>query len=768
MAASQMSFLAERSKGSGAEHLNLVRYAEQAYLDYSMYVVLDRALPFVGDGLKPVQRRIIYAMSELGLGGGAKHKKSARTVGDVIGKFHPHGDSAAYGAMVLMAQDFSFRYPLIDGQGNWGSPDAPDSYAAMRYTEARLTPFAELLLSELGQGTVDWGPNFDGTMEEPMALPARVPHLLLNGATGIAVGMATNIPPHNLAEVMNACLALLDKPKAGVEELMQHIRGPDFPSGADIAATPEEIAEVYRSGRGSVRTRAVYQCEKDGSIVISALPYQVSGSRVLEQIATLLESKKLPMLAELRDESDHENPTRLVLVPRSNRVDSDALMSHLFASTDLESNIRVNLNLIGLNGRPAVKPLPELLGEWLKFRRETTRRRLQHRLEQITRRLHILDGLMIAYLNLDEVIALIRSEDKPKQALVKKFKLSEVQAEAVLEIKLRQLARLEEIRIRDEQQALAQEKASIEKTLASARRLTTLLKRELREIVEKYGDARRSRVQALPEAETISEKSFLRPEPITAVLSQNGWIRVARGHEVRPRELSYRGEDACLHFVRGRLDQPLLVLDTAGRAYTLQTHSLPSARGHGEPLSGHVNAPSGTEFAGLMHVSETEHCLLLADNGYGFLVGTTELISSKRAGKAALSVPAGGRALCPVLVGNPERDWIAICVALPEGSERLLLFPARELSRQSRGRGSRLLGMSAKAFAAGERIVGAAALSPGDSLEVCVDGGDVFSLGPAKLEALKGQRGRRGRSLNLGRRRKKQARIRSLAVKTKG
>ncbi len=769
MADSQISLPSERpGNGGGVERLALCRYAEQAYLDYSMYVVLDRALPFVGDGLKPVQRRIIYAMFELGLGGGAKYKKSARTVGDVIGKFHPHGDSAAYEAMVLMAQDFSFRYPLIDGQGNWGSPDDPRSFAAMRYTEARLAPFAELLLSELGQGTVDWGPNFDGTMEEPAVLPARVPSLLLNGATGIAVGMATDIPPHNLTEVMNACLHLLDKPKAGVEDLMKHIRGPDFASGADIAARPAELVEIYQSGRGSVRTRAVYHCEKDGSIVISTLPHQVSGSRVLEQIAALLEGKKLPMLAELRDESDHEHPIRLVLIPRSSQVDSDALMSHLFASTDLERNVRVNLNLIGLDGRPAVKPLPDLLGEWLKFRRETTRRRLQHRLEQITRRLHILDGLLAAYLNLDEVIALLRSEDKPKPALMKKFKLSETQAEAVLEIKLRQLARLEEIRIRDEQKGLSEEKIGIEKTLASAGRLTTLLKREIKEVIQEYGDERRSRVLELPEARPISEESFLGPEPITAVLSHNGWIRVARGHEVSPEELSYRGGDSCLHFVRGRLDQPLIALDTAGRAYTLQPHGLPSARGHGEPLSSHVSAPSGAEFAGLMTASQSECCLLYGDNGYGFLVEAAELVGSKRAGKAALGVPEGGRALCPVLVDNSKQDWIAVCAAGPEGTERLLLFPARELPRQSRGRGNRLFGLSAKAFAAGERVLDVAALSPGDALKVLTEGGEVFSLSPARQEAFRGQRGQRGRALNLGRRKKKQDRICRLAAKARG
>ena len=767
MADSQVSLNYGPLGAAAAERLALSRYAEQAYLDYSMYVILDRALPFVGDGLKPVQRRIIYAMSELGLSGGAKYKKSARAVGDVIGKFHPHGDSAAYEAMVLMAQAFSFRYPLIDGQGNWGSSDDPHSFAAMRYTEARLSPFAELLLSELGLGTVDWTPNFDGTMEEPVVLPARVPNLLLNGATGIAVGMATDIPPHNLTEVINACLHLLDKPKAGTEELMKHIQGPDFPSGADIAADPGALAEIYRSGRGSIRTRAVYKREKGGSIVISALPYQVSGNRVLEQIAAQMEGKKLPMVAELRDESDHEHPIRLVIVPRSSRVDSKVLMSHLFASTDLERNVRVNLNFIGLDGRPAVKSLPELLGEWLSFRRTTIRRRLQHRLEQITRRLHILEGLLLAYLELDEVIALIRREDRPKPALIKRFGFSEIQAEAVLELKLRQLARLEESRIRDEQKALSKEGDSIKKILASAARLTTLLKRELKEISREYGDARRSCVLALPEAQALSQESLLGPEPVTAVLSQNGWIRAARGHEVDPEELLYRGGDRCLHSVRGRLDQPVAALDSTGRAYTLQPHGLPSARGHGEPLSGRVSAPSGVQFAGLMSVLEAEHYLLYADTGYGFLVHLEDLFGSKKAGKSALSVPEGGCALCPVPVRDPSRDWIAICAADPGGAERLLLFPAQDLPRQVRGRGNRLFGLPRKVFDAGERVAASLALAPGESLEICTQAGEIFTLGAGKQENFRGQRGQRGRVLSLGRRKKKQDRIRRLSAKAK-
>ncbi|HEB82655.1 MAG TPA: DNA topoisomerase IV subunit A, partial [Gammaproteobacteria bacterium] len=557
----------------GVEKLPLSEFTERAYLDYSMYVIMDRALPFIGDGLKPVQRRIVYAMSELGLSASSKHKKSARTVGDVLGKYHPHGDSACYEAMVLMAQPFSYRYPLVDGQGNWGSPDDPKSFAAMRYTESRLGKYAEVLLSELGQGTVDWKPNFDGTLDEPETLPARLPNILLNGGTGIAVGMATDIPPHNLKEVASACVRLLEKPKSTIAELCEHIQGPDFPTEAEIITPRADIHAMYETGHGAIRQRAVYEME-DGAIIITALPYQVSGNKILEQIAAQMIAKKLPMVEDLRDESDHENPTRLVIMPRSNRVNIDELMAHLFATTDLERSYRVNMNMIGINGLPQVKNLKLLLGEWLKFRTTTVRRRLQWRLDKVNKRLHILEALLIAFLNIDEVIAIIREHDKPKPVLMKRFKISDAQAEAILELKLRNLAKLEEMKIRGEQEALEQEREQLEKILGSAARLKTLIRKEIMADAETYGDDRRSPIVEREAAQAMDETALISSDPITVVLSAKGWVRAAKGHEVEPEKLNYKAGDSFLAAARGKSNQMAVFLDSTGRAYTLPAHKL--------------------------------------------------------------------------------------------------------------------------------------------------------------------------------------------------
>ncbi|MBT8149495.1 MAG: DNA topoisomerase IV subunit A, partial [Gammaproteobacteria bacterium] len=579
------------------EQISIKDYAEKAYLDYSMYVILDRALPHVGDGLKPVQRRIVYAMSELGLKATAKYKKSARTVGDVIGKFHPHGDSSVYDAMVIMAQPFNYRYPLIDGQGNWGSADDPKSFAAMRYTESKLTAFADVFMAEVGQGTVDWQPNFDGTLQEPSLLPARAPGILLNGTTGIAVGMATDIPPHNLNEVVSACIHLLDKPKATVRDINEHIVAPDYPTEAEIITPRDAILDIYESGKGSLKMRAVYTREQ-GDIVITALPHQVSGAKVLEQIAAQMQAKKLPTVVDLRDESDHENPTRLVVVPKSNRVDVDALMSHLFHSTDLEKNYRVNLNMIGVNGRPQVKGLVLILKEWLQYRKDTIKRRLQYRLEKIVDRLHLLDGLLIAFLNLDEVIHIIRTEEKPKAVLMKRFKLSELQADYVLDTRLRQLARLEEMKIKAEQEELAAERDALQKTLGSDARLKTLMKKELLQVAEEHGDARRSPLVQRTEAVAYSEDDITTVDPITVVLSEKGWVRAAKGHDIDPQSLSYKSGDKFRLAACGRSNELAVFLDSTGRSYSVPVRSLPSARGQGEPLSGKVNPPSGASFKG--------------------------------------------------------------------------------------------------------------------------------------------------------------------------
>ena len=727
------------------EQLSLKDYAEKAYLDYSMYVILDRALPHIGDGLKPVQRRIVYAMSELGLKASAKYKKSARTVGDVIGKFHPHGDSAAYEAMVLMAQHFSYRYPLVDGQGNWGSPDDPKSFAAMRYTESRLTAYADVLLSELGQGTVDWQPNFDGTLDEPMVLPAQVPNLLLNGTTGIAVGMATDIPPHNLAEVVSATIHLLESPKASVADLCQFIKGPDFPTEAEIVTPADEMLALYETGRGVLRVRAAYTVE-DGAVVIYALPYQVSGAKVLEQIAAQMQARKLPMVADLRDESDHEHPTRLVLVPRSNRIEVDAVMSHLFATTDLERTYRVNLNVIGIDGRPSVKSLLTILKEWLHFRKATVKRRLAYRLDRVERRLHILDGYLIAFLNIDEVIRIIREEDEPKPALIGAFKITDTQAEAILDLKLRNLAKLEEMKIRGEQDELAAERDALKKTLGSEARLKTLIKRELNDVVAAHGDARKSPLMIREEARAFSELELTTADPLTIVLSEKGWIRAAKGHDIDPTALSYKSGDGFRFAAKGKSNLPTVVLDSTGRAYTIPTHQLPSARGQGEPLTGRINPPSGATFEGLLTGQEGDRFLLASDAGYGFVVQFAQLQAKNKAGKALLTLPKNARVLSPAAISGVSECWVA--VATNEG--RMLVFPLSDVPELARGKGNKLIGIpSARAAAREEFVVGLCVVSEGDTLQV-TSGGHYRNFKWSELEHFKGERGRRGSKLPKG------------------
>ena len=728
------------------ETLSLRDYAEKAYLDYSMYVILDRALPNIGDGLKPVQRRIVYAMSELGLKATAKFKKSARTVGDVIGKFHPHGDSAAYEAMVLMAQDFSYRYPLIDGQGNWGSPDDPKSFAAMRYTESRLTRYADILLAELGQGTVDWQPNFDGTLDEPMVLPARVPNLLLNGTTGIAVGMATDIPPHNLREVVKATIRLLEAPRAGLEDLSDIIQGPDFPTDAEIITPRSEISAMYKTGRGSLKMRAAWRVE-DGAVVVHALPHQVSGSKVLEQIAAQMQARKLPMVADLRDESDHEHPTRFVVVPRSNRVDLDGLMSHLFATTDLERNYRVNLNVIGIDGRPGVKPLATILLEWLEFRRTTVRRRLEHRLEKVLKRLHILEGYLVAYLNIDEVIRIVREEDEPRPALMARFQLTELQADAILDLKLRNMAKLEEMKIRGEQNELAEERDDLEKTLGSDARLKTLIKKELESVANDHGDDRRSPIVEREEAKAFSELELTTADPLTIVLSEKGWIRAAKGHDIDPEALSYKSGDGFKLAAKGRSNQPTVVFDSTGRSYSLPSHQLPSARGQGEPLTGRINPPSGATFEALLTGVDADRYLLASDAGYGFVGRFADLQTKNKAGKAVLSLPNGAGVLQPGSVGSADETAM---VAAVTNEGRLLVFPLTDLPELSRGKGNKIIGIpTPRAAAREELMVGAVVLVPGNVLQITA-GKRHLKLKFSDLEHYRGERGRRGNKLPNG------------------
>lgn len=727
------------------EQISLRTYTEKAYLDYSMYVILDRALPNIGDGLKPVQRRIIYAMSELGLKSTAKYKKSARTVGDVIGKFHPHGDSAAYEAMVLMAQPFSYRYPLIDGQGNWGAPDDPKSFAAMRYTESKLAKFAEVLLSELGQGTADWKPNFDGTLEEPEVLPARAPHVLLNGTTGIAVGMATDIPPHNLREVVSACIHLLEAPKATLQELCEHIQGPDYPTEAEIITPRAEILKTYETGRGSLKMRAVWHKE-NGDIVITALPHQASGAKVLEQIAAQMNGKKLPMVSDLRDESDHENPTRLVIVPKSNRVDVDGLMNHLFVTTDLEKNYRINMNMIGVDGRPEVKPLNKILSEWLGFRLDTVRRRLGYRLEKVDKRLHLLDGLLIAFLNIDEVIHIIRTEDEPKPALIQRFGLSDTQADYVLDTKLRQLARLEEVKIRAEQDELTKEKEELEKILGSKQRLKTLVRKELLAVAEEFGDDRMSPLIERGEAKAFSETDLLTSEPITVVLSEKGWIRSAKGHDIDPSTLNYKSGDSFLCAAKGRSNQNVILLDSTGRSYAVAAHSLPSARGQGEPVTGRLNAASGAVFNSVMMGDDTQLLLMATDAGYGFVAKLGDFYTKNRAGKSAISIPKGGRVLPPVSISNLEESLVV--AVSNEG--RMLVFPTKDLPQLAKGKGNKIINIpSSRLQSREEFMIAVAVISPGDQLLVH-SGKRYLSLKVADLAHYRGERGRRGNKLPRG------------------
>ncbi|AGI26319.1 DNA topoisomerase IV subunit A [Pseudomonas sp. ATCC 13867] len=729
----------------GVERRSLADFTEQAYLNYSMYVIMDRALPHIGDGLKPVQRRIVYAMSELGLDADAKHKKSARTVGDVLGKYHPHGDSACYEAMVLMAQPFSYRYPLVDGQGNWGAPDDPKSFAAMRYTEARLSRYAETLLSELGQGTADWVPNFDGTMNEPAVLPARLPNLLLNGTTGIAVGMATDIPPHNLREVAAACIRLLDEPQATIVDLMEHVQGPDFPTEAEIITPRADLQKIYETGRGSVRMRAVYRVE-DGDIVVTALPHQVSGAKVLEQIAGQMQAKKLPMVADLRDESDHENPTRIVIIPRSNRVDAEELMTHLFATTDLESSYRVNMNVIGLDGKPQVKDLRQVLSEWLTYRTDTVRRRLQFRLDKVEKRLHLLEGLLVAFLNLDEVIHIIRTEDQPKPVLMQRFELSELQADYILDTRLRQLARLEEMKIRGEQDELAKERAKLLAILGSNAKLRKLVRDELIADAETYGDDRRSPIVARAEARALSETELMPTEPVTVVLSEKGWVRCAKGHDIDATGLSYKAGDGFKAAAPGRSNQYAVFIDSTGRSYSLAAHSLPSARGQGEPLTGRLTPPPGATFDRVLLPEDSALYVLASDAGYGFVAKGEDMQAKNKAGKALLSLPNGAQVMAPRPVNDLEQDWIAAVTT--EG--RLLLFKVSDLPQLAKGKGNKIISVPGDRVASREEYLTDLAVLPTGATLVLQAGKRTLSLKGDDLEHYKGERGRRGNKLPRG------------------
>ena len=720
-------------------------YTEMAYLNYSMYVILDRALPHIGDGLKPVQRRIVYAMSELGLKNTAKHKKSARTVGDVLGKFHPHGDNACYEAMVLMAQPFSYRYPLIDGQGNWGSPDDPKSFAAMRYTESRLGKYADVLLSELGQGTADWIPNFDNSLEEPVTLPARLPNILLNGVTGIAVGMATDIPPHNLRETAEACIHLIDHPDASCEVLCQFIKAPDFPTTAEIISSPVELQKIYASGKGSVRMRAVYEQEQE-DIVITALPYQISGAKVIEQIADQMQKKKLPMVVDLRDESDHESPTRLIITPKSSKIDIEQLMSHLFATTDLERTYRVNMNIIGIDGKPQVKPLYHLLSEWLTFRTHTVKRRLQYRLDKIIDRLHILDGLLIAFLNIDEVIEVIRNEDHPKTALINHFKLSEKQAEAILELKLRQLAKLEEIKISTEQNNLAEEREKLEQILKSEKRLKSLIKKEIKADIKNFGDKRQSPLVERKEAKALSEIELVSAEPVTVVLSKKGWVRAAKGHDVKPETMNYKSGDSYLTSTKGKSNQPLVFLDSMGRSYSVPVHTLPSARGQGEPLTGRFTPPAGAEFLAALMGEESDLYLLASDAGYGFIVKLGDLITRIKAGKAVISLPKFTRVIPPIRINPATTQWTIVI----SNEGRMLVFSLAELPQLMKGKGNRLISIPASRASSREEFVTALAVMNESETLIIQAGKRQLTLKLKDLDHYKRERGRRGSKLPRG------------------
>ncbi|MEJ2214549.1 MAG: DNA topoisomerase IV subunit A [Gammaproteobacteria bacterium] len=729
----------------GFEKLPLKEFTEKAYLDYSMYVILDRALPFIGDGLKPVQRRIVYAMSELGLTAASKYKKSARTVGDVLGKFHPHGDTACYEAMVLMAQDFSYRYPLVDGQGNWGSQDDPKSFAAMRYTEAKLTPYAQVLLKELGQGTVDWTANFDGTLKEPEWLPSRLPNLLLNGVSGIAVGMATDISPHNLREIVSASIHLLDHPKSTVSELCEFVKGPDFPGEAEIITPAAELQKIYETGNGTFKQRASF-VKEHGDIVITALPHQVSGAKILEQIAAQMRAKKLPWLEDLRDESDHENPIRLVLVPRSNRVDIERMMSHLFATTDLERSYRANWNVIGLDGRPAVKNLREMLKEWLEFRFQTVKRRLEYRLQKVLDRLHLLDGLLIAFLNLDEVIRIIRTEDEPKKVLMARFSLTDVQADYILDTKLRQLARLEEMKIRQEQSELEEERDWLEKTLGSNSRMKTLIKKELKQDADDFGDDRRTQLVERAAAEAMDETDMLPSEPLTVVLSQRGWVRAAKGHDIDAGSLNYKAGDSFLDASHVRSNQQVVFLDSAGRSYSLPAHTLPSARGQGEPLTGKLSPANNAMFVATVGGDDKQWYLLASDAGYGFQIQYADFLANKKAGKSLLKLPKGAKVLKPAKIFDPETD--AVVAISNEG--RMLRFPLKDLPALSRGKGNKIIGIPGKRVEAREEFVVVIAVVPEQGSLTIYSGKRHMTLKPSDLEHFNSERGRRGSKLPRG------------------
>lgn len=729
----------------GVEQLPMRRFTEEAYLNYSMYVIMDRALPHIGDGLKPVQRRIIYAMSDLGLSNNAKYKKSARTVGDVLGKFHPHGDSACYEAMVLMAQPFSYRYPLVDGQGNWGAPDDPKSFAAMRYTEARLSKFSEVLLTELGQGTADWVPNFDGTLNEPKVLPARLPHILLNGITGIAVGMATDIPPHNAREMANACAHLLDNSRAELSDLLEYVQGPDYPTEAEIITPKADIEKIYETGRGSVKMRAVYN-EENGDVIITALPHQASGGKILEQIAGQMTAKKLPMVSDLRDESDHENPTRLVVTPRSNRVDIEQLMQHLFATTDLEKNYRVNINMIGLDGRPQVKNLKMILNEWLTYRKDTVVRRLQFRLDKVLARLHILEGLMIAFLNIDEVIRIIRYEDEPKQELMNRFGLSDIQAEAILDLKLRHLAKLEEVKISAEQDELAKERDDLQLLLGSDRRLKTLIKKEILADAETYGDDRRSPIVERGESKALSEKELVPSEAVTVVLSEKGWARCAKGHDIDAEGLSYKAGDKYLVSAKGRSNQPVVFIDTSGRAFSCDAHSLPSARSQGEPLTGRFNLVGGENFHHVVMGQDEQQYLMVSDAGYGFVGKFSDMISKNKAGKAYLSLPTSANAMAPQPVNNLQSDW---CMAI-SNEGRMLMFPLRDLPSLGKGKGNKIINIPSAKSQSREEYVKSICVVPEGAHVKILAGKRGMTLSAEDLAHYQGERGRRGNKLPRG------------------
>ena len=728
----------------GIEQMPLRTFTERAYLNYSMYVIMDRALPFIGDGLKPVQRRIVYAMSELGLNATAKYKKSARTVGDVLGKFHPHGDSACYEAMVLMAQPFSYRYPLVDGQGNWGAPDDPKSFAAMRYTESRLSKISEILLSELGQGTVDYQPNFDGTLAEPQYLPARLPHILLNGTTGIAVGMATDIPPHNINEIADAAVMLLDNPKAGLDNVLEIVQGPDFPTEAEIISPKSEIRKIYEQGRGSIKMRATWKKE-DGEIIISALPHQSSPSKVIAQIAEQMTAKKLPMLEDIRDEADHENPIRIVLVPRSNRVDTDALMAHLFATTDLEKSYRVNMNMIGLDHKPAVKGLLEILNEWLTFRRITVTRRLQYRLDKVLSRLHILEGLMIAFLNIDEVIDIIRHEDDPKAELMARFNLSDEQADAILNLRLRHLAKLEENQLKAEQDELEKERLNLEAILGSERRLNTLIKKEIQEDAKKYASPRMSQLVEREEAKMISESDMTPAEPVTVILSEMGWVRCAKGHDIDPKSLSYKAGDNYLAHACGKSNQAVVFIDSTGRSYALDPLSLPSARSQGEPLTGKLNLPAGATIEYVVMASEQQELLMASDAGYGFICKFEDLIARNKAGKALISLPENAKVMEPKTLANAT----ALVVAMTSAG-RMLIFPAKDLPALSKGKGNKIVTIpAANAKERSELLVRLLLISDQASLEFH-SGKRKIVLKPEDLQKFRAERGRKGSTLPRG------------------